>query len=429
MDMTSDEAEGYTLEQLKRKIYEDRIPNKILQSILIDNATRAMTVANVQERGLYNASDNEMVVAQHSARGLDILKDAGVKLLSNIYFVVIKPTSYTTTYDAYSKGTNHEVSGNSYLFQLDLDSAYMAGKFWEDFYFDKSNATMYDKLMNHDFPLKETSSFFSVTVSDLDVANKVSAGLQMFANALANKQAVADESTLVKKSQHQIYGELIKKIQSESISSIESGEDFLLKGSVFKSHPLLSKVGKKENIKTDQLFEVLENVLDEETGKPREKHVGWVRAKRVADNRYRTGGVSPSSSFYRVSSRRIRKGMLMKDYSAYDSNWTIGASYNTDSLSLLSGYFLNFEHITHGLPGLNVGVDIGYNPNLVTESLEYEDDFLSGALHGEAFIGTLTLRQNFSYHRLVITPTFGAVGGYAFIKHGSGFTIGDDEPT
>ena len=422
-------AESFTQEQLRQKLYEDRIPNKILQSILIDKATRAMTVANVQERGLYNASDNEIVAAQHSARGLDILKDAGVKLLSNIYFVVIKPTSYTTSYNSASKGNEHVISGISYLYQLNLDSAYMAGKFWEDFYFEKPNTDMYNKLMNYDFPLKYTSRSFSVTVSDLDVVNKVSSGIQMFANAMANKQATADESTLTRKSEGQIYGELMQKVLGQSLGTIESGSDFLMKGSVFKSHPLLSKIGRKESIRTDQLFEVTENVLDEKTGTRREQHVGFVRAKWVADNRSRTNGLSKPSSFYRIASGPIRKGMQLKDYSAYDKRWTIGASYNTDSMSVFSGYFLNFEYMTHALPGLNVGVDIGYNPKLVTESLEYNGDPDFGALHGEALVGTLTLRQNFSYHRLVITPTFGALGGYAFVDHGTGFTIGTDEPT
>lgn len=409
------DADSYTQEQLSRKIYADRIPNKILESILIDRSTRAMTIANVQERGLYNASDNEMAAAKNSARGFDILKDAGVKLLSNIYFLVIKPTSYSTNYDATSKANTQTVSGVSYLYQLNLDAAYMAGKFWDDFYFDKPNTAMYNKLMNYEFPLKYTTRSFSVTVSDLDAANKAISGIQMFSAVLANKTPSVDESTLTRKSQGQMNQEMIQKIESQSLSSIESEEDFLVRSSVYKSHPLLSKIGKKESVYTDQLFEVTENVLDERTNGRKEKHVGFVRAKWVADNRTRTNGVSEPSSFYRIASGPIRKGMQLKDYSAYDSRWTIGASYNTDSASVLSGYFLNFEWMTHGLPGLNVGIDLGYNPKLVTETL---DGSSNQRLRGQDVVATLTLRQNLSYHRLVITPTFGVLAGYNFLESG-----------
>lgn len=408
-------ADGYTQEQLSRKIYADRIPNKILESILIDRSTRAMTITNVQERGLYNASDNEMAAAKNSARGFDILKDAGVKLLSNIYFLVIKPTGYATNYNSTTKGNEQTVSGVSYLYQLNLDSVYMAGKFWDDFYFDKPNTAMYNKLMNYEFPLKYTTHSFSVTVSDLDAANKAISGIQMFSAVLANKTPTVDESTLTRKSQGQMNQEMIQKILGQSLGSIESGDDFLIKSSVFKSHPLLSKIGKKESVYTDQLFEVTENVLDERTNARKEKHVGFVRAKWVADNRTRTNGVSEPSSFYRIASGTIRKGMQLKDYSAYDSRWTIGASYNTDSASVLSGYFLNFEWMTHGLPGLNIGIDVGYNPKLVTETL---DGYTTQRLRGQGLVTTLTLRQNISYHRLVITPTFGALGGYSFIENG-----------
>lgn len=98
-------------------------------------------------------------------------------------------------------------------------------------------------------------------------------------------------------------------------------------------------------------------------------------------------------------------------------------------MSVLGGYYLNFEYMTRALPGLNVGVDLGYNPKLVTESLEYGGDPDFGALKAEALVGTLTLRQNFSYHRLVITPTFGALAAYSTVKNGTGFTVGGEDLT
>lgn len=409
----------FTIKDLEDKIYADRIPNKILRSILIDEAKQYMTVDIVTQRGLYNSSDADYVIAKNSARGIDVLKDSGVKLLRDIYFLVIKPNAFSVTKNEATKANSYSLSGTGYLFQLDLDSTYMSGKFWEDFYFDSNKPAMLDKLMNNRFPLKYTASFFNANVSDLDGASTVSSGLQLFANALANNKKGVDESLLVRKSTSEIYRQLITRAASSCLSSIESADNFVVRSSVYKSHPLLSKIGKKENVRTDNLYLVKERVMNKRTGKVENREVGYVRAKWVVDNRYRTNGVSKPSSFYRVSSGIIRKGMELEDASDRDGKFTIGASYNPDTTNLFGGYFLNAEYITHWLPGLSIGIDLGVNPTLYSTSVMYLDRPVAGQFSGTSASTAFTLKQSFSYHRLSITPIGGAFLTYQQIDDGT----------
>ena len=413
-------ADSYETNRLiEDQIYEERIPNRILKSILVDRSKGFMTVDVIQKRGLYNATDAEFVVANNAARGLDILKDNGVNLLCNIYFLIIKPTDFTVIKNESTKGFDHTLSGTGLLYQLDFDSAYMAKNFWEEFYFDSPNSTMMDKLMNHRFPLKKTSHSFSVRVSDLDAANTVSAGLQLFSNLVSgDTKKEVDESTLTRKSTDVIYTQLITRSIKSSLSTIETGDDdFTLRSSVFKARPLQSKIGKKEGVRADKLFEVSERVLNKSTGKITVRKVGYVRAKRVTDNRYSTAGKTRPSGFYRASSKKIKKGMELKE--VHESGFMLGAGYNLDTSNILNGYYLNVEYITHVIPGLNLALDIGYSPKIVSKSVTRYSVPVKGKFESSAFTGVFTLRQSINIHRISITPIGGVYYSYLTINEGT----------
>lgn len=408
------DADGYDVdEKIKEAIYAARIPNKILKSILVDEVKGYMTVDMVKERGLYNASDADVMIAKNSARGIDILKDAGLNLLRNIYFLVIKPTSYTTSKEENSTANIYKLGGTGILFQLDLDSAYMIKQFWDEFYFDMPNDRMLQKLLNHHFPLKKTTEYFNVTVTDLDALNKVNVGLQGLSNLLTGKKTI-DETNLTRKSESQINKELIKAAVKRSLSSIEANEDFNVRSSIYKVHPLLSKIGKKEGLHADDLFEVKENIQDPKTGTISLRSVGYVRAKRVADNRYNSQGTTRPSAFYKAPSGKIRKGMLLSEVK--ESPFSLGFSYGLDNTNVMSGAVMNIEYITHWIPGLSASLDAGYVPNLRTASITSGYTTKKGYFEGEGLTGVLAIRQSLNFNRLSIVPLGGLYVSYAMVK-------------
>lgn len=275
--------------------------------------------------------------------------------------------------------------------------------------------------MNHRFPLKTSSWNFTVTVSDLDGANTFSAGLQAFTNSLNSNNNSSpkpiDQSQLRRKSDYEIRKQLVQKMNSSALSNITSWEDFAIRSSVFSTRPLLSKIGKKEGVRVDDLFKVSEKVMDPKTGKLKSRHIGYVRAKRVADNRYRNNGVSNPSSFYRISSRRISKGMELTEYD--ETDYMFGLMYNMDSTNIMGGYFMNVEYITHMIPGFNLALDLGYNPRLVSKEVYDVYDPVPGYFVSDAVTAAFSLRQSFSYHRLSVTAIGGALMNYQVLKDGT----------
>lgn len=400
-------AENVDESHIGALIRENKIPNRILRSILVDENLQHMTTAVIEERGLYNATDAEYSAAKSSARGIDILKDAGVNLLQEIYFLIIKPERVSSYYNEQLQSNEYTYSGNSYLYQLDLDSTYMAGQFWEDFYFDKPSSSKMQKLMDYDFPLKVSTNYFGVTVSDVTTTDKVGAGITTFMNTLTNTQNTTNSYTVTRKSASEMMQEALTKIMEQSLSSITSSADFLLKSSVLSTHPVKAKIGYKESLKHNDLYRVKERIVDEKTSEVKWRNVGYVRARWIAYNQSRTDGISDASSFYRIAAGKVSKGMLLEEAAGDDYMWTMGFNYNSDTTNLMSGYYMNFERLTKWIPGLSWAVDVGINPTLRTDSVLLDDSPVSGYFKGFSFTTGLTFRQSFSYNWVAITPLAG----------------------
>lgn len=423
MNQSFSSAENITESDIRAQIRANRIPNRILRSILVDEKLGYMTTNLVEERGLYNATDADYHMAQNAARGISILKDAGVKLMQNIYFLIIKPSSLTSYYNSQLQSNERTYTGTGYLYQLDLDSTYMADSFWKEFYFDKPNTQMMDKLMEHDFPLKVSPQSFSVKVSDVSTTDKVGASVTTFFNTLSNSNST--NYTVSRKSESQMMEEALDKIMRSSLGSVIAGDDFSILSSVLTTHPLRAKIGKKENLRPNQLYQVTEKVLDEKTKQPLERKVGYVRVQWVGDNRVRNKmGNSEPSTFYRIATKKIEKGMLLESAVDKDRRWSMSFNYNTDTASLYSGYFANFEKLTNWLPGMSWTVDVGFNPKLRTKTVELDGNPVDGYFKGYAVSTAITFRQSFSYNHVSLIPLAGP--SFSFLGLSDGNVVNTD---
>ena len=100
VDASFNEQAGINTEILDA-LKKDKIPNNIIRSILIDEQLGYMTPQVLEDRGLYSATDADVITAKNAAVGLDILKSRGPELLNNIYFAVVQPTNYLSTKEEY----------------------------------------------------------------------------------------------------------------------------------------------------------------------------------------------------------------------------------------------------------------------------------------------------------------------------------------
>ena len=76
---------------------------------------------------------------------------------------------------------------------------------------------------------------------------------------------------------------MLSSIFSGSILSHSKNYDgFKVKTPVFDLSPIQAKIGKKEDLRIDDLYQVLEN-REKQSGEKFVKSIGYVRSKKVAD--------------------------------------------------------------------------------------------------------------------------------------------------
>lgn len=166
--------------EITDQIYNQRIPNKILKSILVDENLGYMTFKKLQERGLYNAKDADVVIANNTERRMDDVKDAGKYLLNKIFFLVIEPISIEEKkedkLDKIAKIVLYKYTFKATLYKIDIDY----NTLFSDFWFDRPDNQKMDKLMNYQFRIKAISSnTYTVANTNMDGMTKANRLLQL----------------------------------------------------------------------------------------------------------------------------------------------------------------------------------------------------------------------------------------------------------
>ena len=69
-------------------LQDNKIANKVLSSILIDETSRSMTVEKLSKRAEYSATDADYIKAMNSESKMAAIRDKGLSLLKNVYIIV-----------------------------------------------------------------------------------------------------------------------------------------------------------------------------------------------------------------------------------------------------------------------------------------------------------------------------------------------------
>lgn len=282
----------------------------------------------IKERGFYDASALDVVKAQASKRGLDLLADAGEELIGKT-FVLINEFKYTDKAEVAEKtsgwlnaiGTiadNAGASNVSTATTLTSTGATVAGKG----YIVKTNAHLYQLVWD-----EETAAIF---YNDYWADDKT---------ITPAKKKAFDESTIFKlkyigtdtswsdiqstvftsKSDEQLIERATVKAIDRVIVKLQKNHDqFKTKTPLYTVDPLTAKVGLKEGITNKSTFDVLEQVEDE-NGKTQYVKVGVVKVDSkypIWDNTYGAQEENPNSTvdrtyFKKVSGKDFFPGMLL----------------------------------------------------------------------------------------------------------------------
>lgn len=313
----------------------DNVSNKIKDALVQNHAANAVIAKwfsrkedgsfgteLLQQRGLYNATDADVAAANASKLGIAKLKDAGENLLGNSFIIVVdvkdlidKEEDYNrqqknskTTINRTQNGFKATVS--TYVYKVNFNDT-ISSVFWNDLWANSSDIDLAQKRVRFDnyyFPIT-----YYTRATTMAEATQYNPG-----QALAPKVQATSEQLMVK---------LLQEGINNNQSSIENSlEEFKVKASIFSTHPIEAKIGKKEGLKTDHRYFVYEMEQDE-SGNITAKRKGVIRAtKHIVDNRTISSGQTNTSRFYQVAGGRLDAGMLLQQHNDAGISLTLGAS-------------------------------------------------------------------------------------------------------
>lgn len=391
--------------QIVAKLRQSKIPNRVLSNLLIDNKLGYMTLAKLEERALYDATDSDVMQAKSSARDMASIKDRAVSMLENVYFWVYDPNQYKiTTNEKDARLKTHILRGTVYLIKLDMETLNKSGQF-DNLIFQEFSTSKLKAFKEYNFPVKVIlqKDFYSSTDNNtVDLSGSLGSILSS-----AGKDKAA-ETKYIFKEDSEIQRELVSNTVSDANQTFTANyEPFRVKSSVFATGPIRVKIGLKEDLEIDHLFKVSELQLDK-AGNPFERNVGWLRVKRVSDNRKKADGKMEPSVFYKVFSKGVDKGMKVQYFP--ETGFVIGASFNVLMDNIFSGPMVNIDYITNLYPGVRLGLNIGGLTELKSPEINVPGigDGEGLSFRGRNVIGELTAQKIFQFNLIELTPYAGA---------------------
>jgi hypothetical protein len=356
------EASSDEFKSIEQAVQQQKIANKILSNILLDENGKINFDKTIFKRGEYNATDKDAIQADASNKGWGKIRtDAITNVLNNVYLVVNQTGAITnsTSKDV----TTYSVPFKSYLIQVDLSSLLSTFEFYDKFPLDK-NITK--ELNDYKFNIKLLSvSTGSGSTTDQDIELN---GLKVVKKPKTEQQIYVDLAT--------------STVDQGIIDHANNYEALKVKTPVISTGPITAKIGKKEGLRIDDRFEVFENRMSEKTGEKSATRMGYVRVGKVGENESVADGNSEVSKFYKAPARRVDKNMILKEipetgiqvgaeiafgqssYLATERySYKIGNSTFYDEREVIKTKsvvmpLLNMDYVTHLLKGNRVGVSL-----------------------------------------------------------------------
>lgn len=350
-------------------IQSNRIPNQILKKILLD-ANGIPTTKTLSFRGEYSATDADFIKAHNSKEGISLLRQNGIEnMLKNIYFIVNDTYDIESKYSRASKSNQYTLSYKSYLYKIDLD-VLLNTEFWETFWWEGENQEKLNYFMNYNFPVILISSVVgSVGVSDKNTSRDI------------------------------VYQLLLDNMIDDEITSLSKNHDQLkVKTTVFKTSPISSKIGKKEGLQPDDLYQVLEN-RERQNGEKYVSKQGHIRANKIFDNRNISSGNSGVSTFYKATARSVKEGMVIREVP--EKGIIVGAeiAYNLNEEYILP--IVTIDYVTHAFRGNRLSLSFAMDQN-------------------KGYLTFIEVKQDIQINHLSLLPSVGYV--YNIDEELSGYT-------
>jgi hypothetical protein len=316
-------SDARNVRNLIEPVLKSEVSRQIVSKWFGRNAKGEFSMDLIGERGMYNASDADLIKAKASQRKEALLKDAGENLLDRSYILVYDVKAILTM-DEYAarNGYSSDREGyvayyDCYVYKLDWNDS-IAAIFYNDMWNDASspNPSKVEAFNKSSFPITYITS----------VTNQ-------FGNVESSQYKDHSRNIFGSLSEEELFANIYTKIMNETdVSLAQANEDFKVKVPVFATHPVRAKIGLKEGLTVDRRFFVYQFELDD-NGKKIAKRKAVVRASSdIIDNRRMADGNSETSRFYQVAGRRIYEGMMLQENPDWGFGFTIGMGTNKKNI-------------------------------------------------------------------------------------------------
>lgn len=338
--------------EINNSLIENKIPNKIISSLLF-YPNGKINYEYIFNRGEYNAIDAEVALSNLAKEGNSLIQNSGFEVLDNIHIIIYD--EYEVNYGIFSR-----IKYRAYLYKIRINKE----NFWSEVIDSNTNKLSVEKLNNLNLTL------------DL-VATRSSNNIQRSFNKLGR-----------------VY-------KSSRVTA-----------NIIGTNPITAKIGTKEGLRVNDLFQVLENKQNNK-GNIVQISKGYVRVKTLANNLGKSNGNSKSSTFYKTFSGSLDNGMILR--SVPNRGIFIGGSkfFSKDNNSLLSGYNYQVDYLSHKYKGIYYSLGIGISDTIRSNSYILpggkENKDLTAILSGLNIMGMIG--KNISINVLEISPEIGFYAG------------------
>jgi hypothetical protein len=274
----------------------------------------------IGERGSWDATEMAANVAKQTTRGVSSLSDAGEELIGNT-FVVITRFKYVNKEEIAkaAKGAlsmvekyggknaqmfaqvasvgatvaakGYVVQTTSYLYKLKWNDS-IAAVFYQCYWTDESS-----------FDPKKKEAFDTTNLFTLELVGTEKAWADVQSSIFTKKS----DYELVRIATVQAVDAVIAKLQKKY-------DVFKTKTPILTPNPLTAKIGLKESLEKGDKFEVLEQVIDEKTGKTKYERKGVVKVdgSQIWDNRYMAGELQAADTTAAAKDKPVFDRTLFK---------------------------------------------------------------------------------------------------------------------
>lgn len=340
--------------ELKYLLERENFGGKMIAKWFNRQADGYFNLDYIHQCGLYNASDQDVLISGAAKRGEAVLLDAGEKLVNKTYAMVIAPKEFAPFDDEVTHGWN--ATYDLFLFKLDFDNE-VVSRFYDIWpYDDDSEEVRNQKIAAFDTLIFTFTPFYGK-------ADMMSSASEVY--ALTRNPKTSD----------QLFDQTIEGMYNNALYSMDKDlEPFRVKVNVSGTHPIRSKIGKKEGLRCEQRYFVYEFVWNDKAGTAELDRKAVVRSNgKITDNRTIATGASGESEFYQVYGGTVRQGMLMQQRN--DLGLSILAGYETGGIGGFDMGLWFRTGIVTNVPSLYLMADIGFDSGPYETVLENDDNF------------------------------------------------------